>query len=129
MNWSRLKFHYKNAIQDLCDYLHEKHHINSPIFFQKDEIIMIGKKFEKVDHHDVLDWLASKHDIYLNMVTSTTGDIIKLDFYLSFIEKGVLYKTPLHQDLDSYEKVFIVACKMGVKAVEKRLKISTSDSG
>lgn len=122
MNWSKLKFNNRNAIQDLCDYLREKHHINSPIFFQKNEIMMLGKKFEKVDHHDVLDWLASKHDIHLNMTTSITGDVIKLDFYFSFVENGVLYNTPRHQDLVSYEKVFIEACKVGVKAVEKRLK-------
>lgn len=125
MNWSKLKFYYKLAIQDLCDYLREKHHINSPISFQKNEIVMLGREFEKVDYSDVLDWLASKHDVYLNMVTSITGDIIKLDFYLSYIEEGTLYKTPLQHDMESYEKVFDEACKIGVKAVNKRLKINS----
>jgi hypothetical protein len=122
MSWVGYRRRYPDAVKDLCGFLEKKYGLEGGSFYFRDKyIFMVAREFSRVDYGDVLDWMAERWDIYLNLSTDILGGGVRFSYYLSYIEKGVLYRTPLVHGVNGYEEIIKKVAMEGLRAIQKRL--------
>lgn len=124
MKWGTLKAYYPDAVDDLCDFVAEKYGGKGTFqfFFKNSDILIIGKELGRISHEDMLDWMSLRWKIYLNVNTSVTKTEVRFDYWMSYIQDGELWKTPLEHGFETFNEVVDHCVNQGIRAIHKRIK-------